>query len=304
MRQLRCVSLIFAITAAIIGTAATTEAGDNFWSPAPGVNSVNEFAVCGTTVYAATETGLFRSDGDSEIWTRLRSNWTTHVACDGPKVIWQEIIGLVNTVFVSHDALQSVALVNGLAGAASSGIQDLAIGGDLALATTYWSVFRSADGGFNFPAAYPVLSESSGGYRLSAVWTNGTACAAAGSGGFAGNGVWHSPSGDIYTWVKVLDIGGQSWLDGSGHSTIISGDKYSGAVPNGYISAEVGGKQSGAGATAGIRGRASDSSQQRSGEIGSDQAADGESSSEPIPPAPRANRGARFVGRLRAWAGP
>jgi hypothetical protein len=214
--------------------------GDRFWSPAPGLSDVNEFAVCGTTVYAAAESGLYRSTGDPEVWTLLRSNYVDQVACAGSKVIWEEIIGVVDTVFVSHNALQTVVPVSGLDGAASTGIRDLAIAGDLALATTLWGVFRSTDGGLNFPSAYPVLWESSGGYQLTAVWTNGAACVAAGSGGFAGQGIWHSPTGDSGTWTLVLNTGGQGWLDGSGSGTIVSGDNYAGALANGYVSDDAG----------------------------------------------------------------
>ena len=239
--RLNSISLI--VFMMIIGICITPDmafSGDRFWSPVPDLSHVNEFAVCGTTVYAATENGLFRSTGDPEAWNLLRTNHVSQIACEGSKVIWVEIIALVNTVFVSHDAVQTVVPVNGLADSAATGIRDLAIGGDLALATTLWGVNRSTDGGFNFPAAYPVLWESSGGYQLTGVWTNGTGCAAAGSGGFAGQGIWHSPSGDVDTWVKVLDTSGQSWLDGSGGSTIVSGDTYAGSLVNGYISTNAG----------------------------------------------------------------
>lgn len=232
--------VMFMMVIGICLTPNTAVSGDRFWSPAPGLSDVNEFAVCGTTVYAATENGLFRSTGDLEVWIPMRPNYVSQIACSGPKVIWEEIIGVVDTVFVSHDALQTVVPVSGLEGAAGTGIRDLAISGDLALATTLWGVFRSTDGGFNFPSAYPVLWESSGEYQLTGVWTNGAACVAAGSGGFAGQGIWHSPTGDVDTWVLVLNTGGQSWLDGSGSSTIVSGDTYAGALPNGYISTDAG----------------------------------------------------------------
>ncbi len=232
--------LISAVLVAVCAAPDTVFSGDGYWSPAPGISDVNEFAVCGTTVYAATENGLYRSFGDPEAWTRLRTNYTSQVACEGSKVIWVEIIGIVDTVFLSHDNLQTVAAVNGLDGAAGTGIRDLAIAGDLALATTLWGVYRSTDGGFNFPSAYPVLWESSGEYQLTAVWTNGADCVAAGSGGSAGWGIWHSPSGDTGTWVNLLTAGGQSWLSGSGSSTIISGDRYSGAGPVGYLSTDAG----------------------------------------------------------------
>jgi len=231
------------ISMVVIGacmTPGTARSGDRFWSPAPGLSHVNEFAVCGTTVYAATEFGLARSTGDPEAWEWLRPNYVDQVACAGAKVIWEETIGVVDTVFVSHDALLTVSPVSGLDGAAATGIRDLAIAGDLALATTLWGVFRSTDGGFNFPSAYPVLWDSSGGYQLAGVWTNGTSCIAAGSGGFAGQGIWHSPTGDVDTWVQVLNTGGQSWLSGSGSGTIVSGDTYAGALPNGYISTDAG----------------------------------------------------------------
>ena len=239
--RLGSISLItFMTVTSICLTPGTAVSGDGYWSPAPGLTHVNEFAVCGTTVYAATENGLFRSTGDPEAWSLLRSNYASQVACAGSKVIWEEIVGLVDTVFVSHDALQTVVPVSGLEGAAGSGIRDLAIAGDLALATTLWGVFRSTNGGFNFPSAYPVLWDSSGQYQLTAVWTNGTACVAAGSGGFAGQGIWHSPTGDVDTWTLVLNTSGQSWLDGSGNSTIVSGDIYAGSLTSGYISDDAG----------------------------------------------------------------
>ncbi len=227
----------------VIGAGMTpgmAHSGDRFWSPVPGLSHVNEFAVCGTTVYAATEFGLVRSTGDPEEWEGLRTNYVGQVACAGPKVIWEETIGLVDTVFVSHDALQTIVPVSGLEGAAGTGIRDLAIAGDLALATTLWGVFRSTDGGFSFPSAYPVLWNSSAGYQLTGVWTNGTACVAAGSGGFGGQGIWHSPTGDVDTWVQVLNTSGLSWLDGSGSGTIVSGDIYAGSLTNGYISTDAG----------------------------------------------------------------
>jgi len=231
------------MTMILIGVCAcssTLLAGEMYWSPVPGLNNVNEFAVCGTTVYAATETGLYRCDGNPSVWTQLRTNWIKQVACSGAKVIWLEIIDITPTAFVSHDALETITPVIGLEGDASSGIRDLAIAGNIALSTTLWGVSRSTDGGFNFPSAYPVLWDGSGGYQLTAVWTNGAACAAAGSGGMAGNGIWRSPTGDVDTWIKVLDTGGQSWLSGSGNSTIVSGNVYSGTLSNGYISTDAG----------------------------------------------------------------
>ncbi|RKZ09735.1 hypothetical protein DRQ32_07855, partial [bacterium] len=239
--RLGSISLItFLTVTSICLTPGTAVSGDMFWSPVPGLTHVNEFAVCGATVYAATENGLFRSTGDPEVWSLLRSNFVSQVACDGSKVIWEETIGVVDTVFVSHDALQTVVPVSGLEGAAGTGIRDMAISGDLALATTLWGVFRSTNGGFDFPSAYPVLWESSGQYQLTAVWTNGTACVAAGSGGFAGQGIWHSPTGDVDTWTLVLNTSGQSWLDGTGSSTIVSGDIYAGVLVNGNISDDAG----------------------------------------------------------------
>ncbi len=215
-------------------------AGDMYWSPVPNLTGVNDFAVCGTIVYAATETGLFRSDGDPETWTVVRPVLTKLVDCSGARVIWEETVGVTDYVYVSADGMLTFAEANGLDNAISSGIRDLAIAGNTALVATLWGVDRSTDGGFNFPSAVPVLWESSAGYQITAVWTNGTACAAAGSGGAQGNGIWRSASGDAGTWSLVLNVGGQEWLNGSGSNTIVSGRLYSNATDSGYVSTDAG----------------------------------------------------------------
>jgi len=229
--------ICFAIVVAL-ACLVQAEAGDNYWSPAP-ISSVSEFAVCGTTVYAATANGLYRSTGDPEQWEILRGEPVAQVACDGNKVIWAEN-SIPVVVYVSHDALQTVHVANGLSSAISSGVRDMAISGNTALVAEHAGVWRSTDGGLNFPAAYPVLWESSAGYEISGVWTNGTHCAAAGSGGFAGWGIWHSATGEIYTWTQVLDATGQGWLDGTGSSTLVSGAEFSGRYADGYISTDSG----------------------------------------------------------------
>ncbi|MEE4329914.1 MAG: hypothetical protein V2J10_03545, partial [Wenzhouxiangella sp.] len=129
---------------------------------------------------------------------------------------------------------------NGLEDAISRGLKDIALSGDTALVATRWGVERSTDGGFNFPAAFPVLWESSAGYEISAVWTDGTACAAAGSGGSMAQGIWYSATGEADTWDQVLDVSGQSWLHGSDDGTIVSGNLFSGAISNGYMSSDGG----------------------------------------------------------------
>ena len=240
MKKLGCRAIIVAtiMTGAAVSTAL---AGDMYWSPVPGLTDVKDFAVCGTTVYAATTTGLFRSQGDPESWEQVRSNGATLVACWGQRVIWEEIIGIDSVVYVSHDGLQSVVAANGLDDSIISGLRDLAIAGNTALVATLWGVDRSTDGGLNFPSAYPVLWHSSAGYQITAVWTNGTACAAAGSGGFADAGVWYSATGVKDTWNLVLDIGGMEWLNGDGSSnTLVAGDLYGGVVDGGYISTDAG----------------------------------------------------------------
>ena len=227
---------VIVFAAFLVTIASPVRAGDMFWSPVADLAGVNDFAVCGTTVYAATATGLFRSNGDPEHWHQLRAAGATLVACSESRVIWEESVGLGSVVYVSHDALQSMVAANGLDDAISRGLRDLAIAGDTALVATLWGVDRSTDGGLNFPAAYPVLWESSAGYQITAVWTDGTACAAAGSGGFAGQGIWFSTSGESGTWSLVLSTGGQKWLSGSGPDTIVSGDLYSAGNDPGYIS--------------------------------------------------------------------
>lgn len=232
-----------AIVVALImlgSSAQLAAAGDLYWSPAPSVSDVNDIAVCDTTVYVATATGLFRSQADPESWEQLRSAESTLVACSGSSVFWEETVGPNSVVYVSHDALQTATTVSGLDDAISRGIRDLAIAGNTALVATLWGVDRSTDGGLNFPAAYPVLWESSAGYQITAVWTNGTACAAAGSGGFAGSGIWYSGNGAMGTWSQVLDVGGQAWLDGFGNDTVVSGSLYSDPLDTGYISTDAG----------------------------------------------------------------
>ncbi len=231
---------ILVLLSSILFPALPADAGDMFWSPVPELSSVNDFAVCGTTVYAATANGLFRSDGDPETWDQIRPAYTGLVACSGSRVIWEEAAGVSSVVYVTDDAFQTVTAANGLDDAISRGIRDLAISGMTALVATLWGVDRSTDGGFNFPSAYPVLWESSAGYQITAVWTNGTACAAAGSGGSVANGVWRSVSGVAGTWTLVLDTGGQSWLDGWGADSIVSGNLYGGASDPGYISTDAG----------------------------------------------------------------
>jgi len=230
----------FAISILLVITGSPLFAGDRYWSPVPGLNDLNDVAVCGTTVYAATADGLLVSQGDPEQWNTLRPGETYLVACSGPKVIWEEADGLSSVVYVSHDGLATVTASQGLEDSISRGLRDLAIAGDTALVATRWGVDRSTDGGLNFPAAYPVLWESSAGYEITAVWTDGTNCAAAGSGGFAGQGIWYSPSGDSGTWTMVLDIGGQEWLSGDASGTIISGDLYGSVNDSGYISTDSG----------------------------------------------------------------
>lgn len=232
--------VILVATASLCTFGSLSFAGDRYWSPAPGLVDVNDFAVCGTTVYAATGGGLFRSSGDPEEWQQLRGAYTTLVACSGSRVLWEEIVGVSRVVYVSHDAFDSFVAANGLADAISRGLRDLSIAGDTALVATRWGVDRSTDGGLNFPAAYPVLWDSSAGYEITAVWTNGTACAAAGSGGMSGNGIWYSPSGARYTWNLVLDTSGQAWLSGSGTDTIVSGSLYNSALDPGYVSTDGG----------------------------------------------------------------
>lgn len=231
-----------AVLAAVLHLVAVfpLPAGDMYWSPVPGLSGVNDLAVCGTTVYAATDTGLFRSQGDPESWQQLRPAATPLVACAGSRVMWEESVGLSSVVYVSHDALQTVTAAAGLDDAISRGIRDLTISGSTALVATLWGVERSTDGGLHFPAAYPVLWESSAGYQITAVWTDGTRCAAAGSGGFAGSGIWHSATGDQDTWSQVLSAGGQRWLNGGADGTIVSGTLWTAASDTGWISSDAG----------------------------------------------------------------
>jgi len=235
----RVLLIVLAVSVAIL-VSGSAAAGDMYWSAAPGLAGVNDFAVCGTTVYAATALGLLRSEGDPEDWQVLRAAACTLVACSGTRVIWEESEGLSSVVYVSHDSLQTMVAANGLDDAIVRGIRDLAIAGDTALVATLWGVDRSVDGGFNFPAAYPVLWDSSAGYQITAVWTNGTKCAAAGTGGFAGQGIWYSATGAFDTWNQVLDVGGQAWLSGSGTSTLVAGSLYADVLDTGYISTDGG----------------------------------------------------------------
>lgn len=214
------------------------EAGDSYWSIAP-IGSVRELAVCGTTVWAATAGGLFRSNGDPEQWTLVHAGGVSEVACDGSRVIWEQD-GIPGAVYVSHDAVQTVHLVTSLASVVTAGLRDLAIAGDLALAAEFGGVFRSTDGGLTFASAYPVLWDGTGGYQITAVWTNGSDCVAAGSGGSTASGIWHSATGESGSWTRVLDTWGQRWLNGSDASTLISGDLYGGASTVGYVSQDAG----------------------------------------------------------------
>jgi hypothetical protein len=67
----RVLLIVLAVSVAIL-VSGSAAAGDMYWSAAPGLAGVNDFAVCGTTVYAATALGLLRSEGDPEDWQVLR----------------------------------------------------------------------------------------------------------------------------------------------------------------------------------------------------------------------------------------
>ncbi|MCD4750277.1 MAG: hypothetical protein K8R59_12975 [Thermoanaerobaculales bacterium] len=245
MRRSCPLGVVISTALILLVAAAAVQAGDRFWSTLPGMSGVNDLAICGTSVYAATESGLYRSTGDPEDWLLLRSAWTTHVACCDSKVIWQEILftkarAVTYSIYVSHDALQTVTPVAGLTDITASGsLRNLAIAGTTALAAERHGVFRSTDGGFNF-ATQPVLWNSTGGYAITAVWTNGTACAASGSGGSTANGVWYSATGAAGTFSLVLDVYGLGWLDGHGTSTLVAGCLSCGGYDAGYRSTDGG----------------------------------------------------------------
>ncbi|MCD4751160.1 MAG: hypothetical protein K8R59_17440, partial [Thermoanaerobaculales bacterium] len=213
----------FAATGLLVANA---HAGDRYWSLVEGLTKVKDFAVCGNTVYAASDNGLFRNMDGSDAWEQLRTAPSGLVACDGNRVFWLEIApDFTQVLYISHDALQTVTQSTGLL---NPDPEDLAIAGDIALVATTNGVDRSTDGGLTFPGAYPVLWDSGGGYHIEAVWTNGSDCVAAGDGGALAWGIWHSATGDQDSWALVESRHGYDWLSGNGGDILVSGARWSG----------------------------------------------------------------------------
>ena len=218
--------LLMSVFAAIGLLSANAHAGDRYWSRVEGLTNVKDFAVCGNTVYAASDNGLFRNTDGADDWEQLRSAPSSLVACDGTRVFWQEVApDFSKVLYISHDALQTFAQSTGLL---NPDPEDLAIAGNIALVATINGVDRSTDGGLTFPGAIPVLWDSGGRYHIEAVWTNGSDCVAAGTGGVLASGIWYSATGDAGTWTHVESVFGQNWLSGNGGDVLVSGARWSG----------------------------------------------------------------------------
>ena len=54
-------------------TSANARAGDRYWSRVEDLTNVKDFAVCGNTVYAASDNGLFRNTDGAASWQQLRT---------------------------------------------------------------------------------------------------------------------------------------------------------------------------------------------------------------------------------------
>jgi hypothetical protein len=216
------------------GTAAFAPAGDRYWSPT-GLVEVQDLAVCGTTAYAATLSGLYRFNGTPDEWELVLAGQVSRVACDGDTVLFVAGAPYDGPVYVSHDAMDTVTQTTGLDSILYLGIEDLAVAGDQALAAVDNGVLRSTDGGSSF-SIYSVLWDSSADYEIKAVWTDGTACAAGSQRGGI-SGIWYSATCERDTFTLVSTLGGQGWLDGSGSSVVAGSyftDEYSGT--EGFVS--------------------------------------------------------------------
>lgn len=161
------------IIALIAGVAGTGEPGDRHWTPT-GLIEVRDLDVCGTVTYAATLSGLYRSNGEPDQWELVWSGEVSRVACDGATVLFVAGRPYEGPVYVSHDAMETVNLTTGVDSFVSEGIEDLDVTGSQALAGVGHGVIRSTDGGSSF-SIYTVLWDSSGDYEIKAVWTDGTA---------------------------------------------------------------------------------------------------------------------------------
>ena len=117
----------FAATSLLV---ANTHAGDRYWSLVEGLTNVRDFAVCGNTVYAASDNGLFRNIDGAEVWQQLRTAPSDLVACDGNRVFWLEMAppDYIKVLYISHDALQTVTQSTGLL---NPDPEDLAIAGNI-----------------------------------------------------------------------------------------------------------------------------------------------------------------------------
>ncbi len=230
----RCGSLFGPVLAASVSLAG---AGDLYWSTLDFVD-VWDVDVCGTTVYVATLGGLFRTWGDPEEWQQVWPTEVSRVACDGSTVLFIPGREWEGPVRVSHDHLQTSQATTGLDATMFHGVEDMDVVGSNAVVAFDHGLLRSTNGGVNF-SIHPVLWESSGDYGLKAVWTNGSECVAAGTGGYT-HGIWYSPTCERDTFSVVAPVGGQSWLSGSGE-TLISGSYYTDQISTlGYASTDSG----------------------------------------------------------------
>ena len=236
MKPRSLISISFCI---FLISALTAGAGDRYWSSVDNLTAVRDFAVCGNTVYASSDNGLFRNTTQADVWQQLRTAPSSLVACDGSRVFWHEVApDYSDVLYISHDGLQTATLSAGLV---NPDPEDLAISGNIALVATINGVDRSTDGGLSFPGAYPVLWDSGGGYHIEAVWTNGSDCVAAGTGGSLASGIWYSAGGDAGTWTRVEDVLGQNWLSGNGGDVLVSGARWSGYTGDEALISEDGG---------------------------------------------------------------
>lgn len=221
-----CFSTLLLIVSLVVPAA---HAGDLFWSAVPGVTNVRDMAVCGTTVYAATENGLYRSGDLPAEWTPVLGGYVQFVACDGDTVLALQS-AIPDVPWVSHDRGDNWAVIQNIYDNGYD-IRGFAISGSLALAAVRNGVLRSDDSGDSF-SVFAVLWDSSNAYNILDVWTDGSQCVAAGDG--FPSGLWYSPSCEADTFTNVVS-GGWAWLSASGE-TIVAGTRYGGYSTDGRIS--------------------------------------------------------------------
>lgn len=225
------------IGCSVVLGASLGSAGDLYWSSLDFVNPY-DVDVCGTTVYVASQGGLYRTWGDPEQWQQVWPGEVSRVACDGGTVLFVPGREWEGPLMVSHDNLQTAHAATGLDAFMYLGIEDLDVAGTNAVVAFDHGVLRSTDGGDSF-SIYAVLWESSGDYDLKAVWTDGSACATAGSGGYT-YGIWYSATCERDTFSVVAAVGGQNWLSASG-DTLISGSYYTDEIQTfGHVSTDGG----------------------------------------------------------------